>query len=183
MINALHFSKRSQNCAIKLLSLLLPAILFSIQPNMVDKASAQRSNVKAEYGAWQLKCGKAPGSKLEKCALVQSVTAENRPNVGLTVIFLKSIDGKQRMLRIIAPLGVLIPTGLGLKIDGVDIGNVKFLKCARIGCIAEAAVDNKLISKLKSGKQAVFVIFPTPEQAFGIPSRLKGFKEGLARLR
>ena len=87
------------------------------------------SQIKATHGAWQLRCGQPPGAKQEKCALVQSVKAEDRPNVSLTVIFLRSYDGKTRILRVVAPLGVLLPTGLGLKIDNVDVGHAPFLKC------------------------------------------------------
>src|SRR5262249_61146550 len=49
------------------------------------------SVVKQTYGAWQVSCRTPPGAKEEKCALVQSVTAEGRPNVGVKVGFFKSI--------------------------------------------------------------------------------------------
>ncbi len=169
--------------AIKLFSLLALTLAIFTNSPFIKVAEAQGSRVKATYGAWQLKCGRAPGSKLEKCAIVQSVTAEDRPNVGLTVIYLKSIDGKRQLLRVIAPLGVLLPTGLGLKIDGADVGNVPFLKCGKIGCIAEVAADKNLVTKLSSGKQAVFIIFPTPEEGLGIPIQLRGFNSGLSGLR
>ena len=162
-------------------------IVFSIFCSLfifnINAASAQSSGkIKATYGAWQLKCGRAPGSKNEKCALVQSVAAEDRPNVGLTVIFLKSIDGSKRILRVIAPLGVLLPTGLGLKIDETDMGHAKFLKCGKIGCIAEVGVTDQLINKFQTGGTAVFIIFQTPEAGIGIPIQLKGFQNGLANL-
>ena len=42
-----------------------------------------------------------------------SVTAEDRPNIGLTVIVLKTADRKTRLMRVIAPPGVLLPSGVG----------------------------------------------------------------------
>lgn len=146
-------------------------------------ALAQQGKVKATHGAWQVSCGKPPGAKLEKCALVQSVTAEDRPNVGLTVIFLKSVDGKKQLLRVVAPLGVLLPTGLGLKIDDKDVGNAPFYKCGKIGCIAEVVVKEDLVTKLTTGKTAMFIIFQTPEAGIGIPISLKGFKSAMASLK
>ena len=157
-------------------------IALSLSLQFQTTANAQVGKVKANYGAWQLKCGRAPGAKNEKCALVQSVAAEDRPNVGLTVIFLKSIDGSKRLLRVIAPLGVLLPTGLGLKIDNADIGHTKFLKCGKIGCIAEVAVTDDLMGKFRKGSTAVFIIFQTPEAGIGIPIQLQGFHQGLASL-
>jgi len=73
--------------------------------------------VKSVHGDWQIRCDTPPGAQTEQCALMQSVTAEDRPNVGLTVIVLKTADQKSRLMRVVAPLGVLLPSGLGLKID------------------------------------------------------------------
>ncbi|HEY7647028.1 MAG TPA: invasion associated locus B family protein [Hyphomicrobiales bacterium] len=140
------------------------------------------SQVKATHGAWQLRCGQPPGAKAEKCALVQSVKAEDRPNVSLTVIFLRSYDGKTRILRVVAPLGVLLPTGLGLKIDNVDVGHAPFLKCGPVGCVAEVVANDDLIGKMKTGQSAVFIIFQTPEFGIGVPVSLAGFGDGLVQL-
>ena len=73
--------------------------------------------VKSVHGDWQIRCDTPPGAQAQQCALMQSVTAEDRPNVGLTVIVLKTSDQKSRLMRVVAPLGVLLPSGLGLKID------------------------------------------------------------------
>jgi invasion protein IalB len=139
--------------------------------------------VKQTIGAWQISCGTPAGSKVEKCAAVQSVTAEDRPNVGLTVIFQKSLTSKKQMLLVVAPLGVLLPTGLGLIIDGKDVGRVPFLRCGKIGCFAEAVVPDELSGKLKNGKTALFTIFQTPEQGIAIPIELNGFTKALGSIK
>ena len=74
----------------------------------VAPASAQ-GVVKAKYGDWEMRCETPPGAAKEQCALIQSVAAEDRPNVSLVVIVLKTADGKSRLLRVVAPLGVLLP--------------------------------------------------------------------------
>jgi invasion protein IalB len=166
------------------LSLARAGLALALAGGLPAAAAAQLSTtqVKATHGAWQLRCGQAPGAKQEKCALVQSVKAEDRPNVALTVIFLRSYDGQKQLLRVVAPLGVLLPTGLGLKIDNVDIGNTPFLKCGADGCVTEILVEEPLMAKLKSGKNAVFVIFQTPEFGIGVPITLTGFADGLKGL-
>ncbi len=140
------------------------------------------SQVRSTHGEWQLRCGQPPGARVEKCALVQSVKAEDRPNVSLTVIFLRSYDGKTRILRVVAPLGVLLPTGLGLKIDNADVGHAPFLKCGPVGCVAEVVANEELITKMKTGSNAVFIIFQTPEYGIGVPISLAGFSDGLTKL-
>ena len=165
------------------MALRLAAAVLAALPVISHTAAAQEATVKATHGAWQVKCGKPPGKKQEACALVQDVTAEDRPNVGLKVMFLKTGDGNKQLLRVVAPLGVLLPAGLGLKIDDKDIGQVPFIRCGKIGCVTEIVVKDKLITALKGGKSAIFVIFDTPEAGIGIPISLKGFTAGLASVK
>lgn len=138
--------------------------------------------VKGQYGDWQYVCKPPPpGAKNEVCALVQSVTAEDRKNVGLTIYFQKFSTGTQ-VLRVFAPVGVLLPPGIGLKVDGVDIGHAPFLRCHTFACYAQVTVEEKLIEQLKTGKTAIFIIFQTEEAGIGIPISLAGFGEGLSAL-
>ena len=139
--------------------------------------------VKATHGDWQTRCDTPTGAPAEQCALVQSVTAEDRPNVGLSVIVLKTADGKNRLMRVLAPLGVLLPAGLGLRVDETDIGRAGFVRCLPNGCVAEVVLEDDLIKKLRNGKGATFIIFQTPEEGIGIPLSLKGFSEGFDALK
>ena len=150
-----------------------------------SSASAQRpadGDVIAQHGDWQVVCKPPPpGSKEKVCALVQSVTAEDRNNVGLTVYFQVFSNGT-RVLRVFAPLGILLPPGLGLKIDGQDVGNAPFLRCHSFACYAQVVVKDDLTKRLKDGKTAIFVIFQTEEAGIGIPISLNGFAKGLSDL-
>ena len=148
---------------------------------LADKAAAQ-GTVKSVHNDWQIRCDTPPGAKAEQCALIQSVTAEDRPNIGLTVIILKTADKKTRLMRVIAPPGVLLPSGLGLKVDNAEIGRAGFVRCVPNGCVAEVVMDDNLISKLRTGQSATFIIFQTPEEGIGFPISLKGFGEGFDKL-
>jgi len=147
----------------------------------VGTAAAQ-GVVKSVYGDWQIRCETPPGAQNQQCALMQSVTAEDRPNVGLTVIVLKTADQKSRLMRVVAPLGILLPSGLGLKIDNNDVGRAGFVKCLPNGCIAEITMDDNLINELRNGHTSTFIIFQSPEEGIGFPMSLKGFGEGYDHL-
>ena len=138
--------------------------------------------VKSVHADWQVRCDTPPGAQAEQCALMQSVTAEDRANVSLAVIVLKTADQKSRLMRVLAPLGVLLPSGLGLKIDKADVGRAGFVRCLPNGCVAEVVMDENLIKQLRTGQQATFIIFQTPEEGIGIPVSLKGFGEGFDKL-
>ena len=77
---------------------------------------------------------------------------DERPNITLVVIALKTADRKSRLLRVIAPLGVLLPTGLGLRVDKDDVGRMKFVRCLPNGCVAEVFLDDKLLAALESAQ-------------------------------
>ena len=145
------------------------------------QAHAQ-GTVRSVHSDWQIRCDTPPGAQGEQCALIQSVTAEDRPNIGLTVIVLKTADKKSRIMRVIAPPGVLLPSGLGLKVDNAELGRAGFVRCVPNGCVAEVVMDDNLIGKLRIGQSATFIIFQTPEEGIGFPISLKGFGEGFDKL-
>ncbi len=109
---------------------------------LTDSAAAQ-GVVRSVHADWQIRCDTPPGAQGEQCALIQSVTAEDRANVGLTVIVLKTADNKSRLMRVVAPMGVLLPSGLGLKIDNEDVGRAGFVRCLPNGCVAEVVMDDE----------------------------------------
>jgi invasion protein IalB len=148
---------------------------------LANKAAAQGA-VKSVHNDWQVRCDTPPGAQGEQCALIQSVTAEDRANVGLTVIVLKTADQKSRLMRVVAPVGVLLPSGLGLKIDQADVGRAGFVRCLPNGCVAEVVMDDNLVKQMRSGQTATFIIFQTPEEGIGFPMSLKGFGEGFDKL-
>src|SRR5205085_9960762 len=113
-----------------------------------------QGSVRSVHNDWQVRCDTPPGAQAEQCALMQSVTAEDRPNIGLTVIILKTADKKTRLMRVIAPPGVLIPSGLGLKVDNTEIGRAGFVRCVPNGCVAEVIMDDNLVGKLRTGQSA-----------------------------
>ena len=160
----------------------LASAAIGLCPGLGANPAAAQGAVKSKHGDWELRCETPPGATREQCALLQSVAAEDRPNVNLVVIILKTADGKSRLLRVVAPLGVLLPSGLGLKIDATDIGRAGFVRCLPTGCVAEVIMDDKLIEQLRTGKTATFIIYQTPEEGIGIPMTLAGFGPGFDAL-
>ena len=155
--------------------------LLSIFLFMPGAALAQ-GEVKGKYGDWDLRCDTPPGAQTQQCFITQFVTAEDRENVGLSIVVMKTADKQARILRVLAPLGVLLPRGLGLRIDEADLGTTGFVRCLPNGCVAEVLMDDTLVGQLRGGGQAMFIIFQTPEEGIGVPISLAGFGEGFDAL-
>lgn len=142
------------------------------------QGGTQGGTLKSKHDAWSILCDQPAGAQSEQCALIQNVVAADRPEIGLSVVVLKTADNKARILRVLAPLGVLLPNGLGLNVDGKDIGRAYFVRCFEDGCYAEVILDDELMKTLRAGKSATFIVFQTPEEGIGIPVNLSGFSDG-----
>jgi invasion protein IalB len=165
------------NHFVLVLGMTLAAALAALSP-----ASAQ-GQVSGEFGDWVLWCDTPPGAQGDQCALMQRVVAEDRTDMALDVVVLRTADRSAEILRVRAPLGVLLPTGLGLKIDDTDIGRAGFVRCREdLGCVAEVMLEDDLLQRLENGTTATFIVFQTPEEGVGIPISLSGFREGFAAL-
>jgi invasion protein IalB len=88
-----------------------------------------------------------------------------------------------RWRRAVTPLGVLLPSGLGLKLDNQDVGRAGFVRCLPNGCVAEVVMDDKLLGQLRTAKTATFIIFETPEEGIGFPLSLNGIGESMTSCR
>ncbi len=152
--------------------------------SLISCGANAQGEVRAAYGDWEVRCETSDGGS-EHCALMQFVAAVDQPNVGLSVIVLKAVDNEDYMLRVLAPLGVLLGPGLKLRIDGVDVtasGLETFVRCLPNGCVAEATIDEALLQVLRFGKTATFIVALTPAEGIGIPVSLSGFGAGFDAL-
>ncbi len=158
------------------LSLMLAASAFA------PAAAQQAETVKGTHGAWSIVCSTPAGATSEQCAMMQNVVAEERPEMGLSVVVFKTADNKAEILRVLTPLGVLLPNGLGLYVDGKDIGRAYFARCFEDGCYAEVILEKPLLDTIRAGKSAVFIVFQAPEEGIGIPVDLTGFSDAFDAL-
>ena len=160
---------------------LLFVVSLLISTAALSQAFAQGA-VKSSHGAWSMVCDTPPGATSEQCALMQNVVAQDRSEVGLSVVVLRTADGESEIMRVLAPLGVLLPNGLGLNVDGKDIGRAYFVRCFQDGCYAEVILKGDLLETLKTGNVATFIVFQTPEEGIGIPVDLSGFSDGYTKI-
>jgi len=58
------------------------------------------------------------------------------------------------------------------------MGRAGFVRCLPNGCVAEVILEDQLLTSLRSGATATFIIFQTPEEGIGIPISLDGFGAG-----
>lgn len=142
---------------------------------------AEQGVLKEQHGDWRILCEAAAGPGAERCALVQNVESAERPGFGLVVMILKTPDdeaGTKTRMRVAVPLGVFLPPGLGLRVDGQEVGNAPFWFCRPFACETEAIITDKIMEQLKQGREALFILFERPDKGTGLIVSLNGFSAG-----
>jgi invasion protein IalB len=139
----------------------------------------------ATHGDWTIQCGKGDNPEGgRQCGMVQSTKSEKNPKAILSLIIgkMKQGDKDVTMMRVMAPIGVFLPTGVALEIDGAAVGRVPFTRCAPQLCMAIAEASPDTLVKLKKGKAANFIIYEAPGVGLPMAISLKGFSDALANL-
>jgi len=142
-------------------------------------AQSAKSPAPVAYGAWQKTCSTPPGTPSRMCELTQTVRAKDRPDITLRISFIRLPQKKGTLLRLIAPIRVELPMGVGVNIDGAkDMGNMLYRRCFGENCLAEAVLNDRDMQNFFAAKQVTFFIFPTPEEGVGGTVSLSGLKAG-----
>lgn len=177
---------------VNLRSWLLALSVLALSPVL----AAAQGQLRASYGDWQYRCDRVAQSGTEQCILIQNVLDQSDLNLAVVILRVEDTAAttearkkdanakpvRRPVLRIIAPLGVLLPRGLGLKVDDREVGSTDFVRCLESGCVAEVDMDQSLIDLLSKGKVALFAVFLTPQEGRGLPVTLNGFAEGFSKL-
>jgi invasion protein IalB len=155
-------------------------------------AAAPAVEVIATHGAWKIQCetaqagqaaeGQAEGQK--QCGMVQSAKNEKNPKANLTLVLIRGKQAEKpvTMIRVIAPIGVFLPTGVALEIDGAAVGRVPFTRCMPQVCMAFAEASPETLDKMMKGTAANFIIYEAPGLGLPMKISLEGFSAAFGAL-
>lgn len=154
------------------------------------QGQGQAPQIVATHGDWKIQCndeqkaGGAPGETERQCGMVQAARSEKNAKVGLTTVFVR---GKQNgkdvtMMRIMAPIGVYLPTGIALEIDGGAVGRIPFTRCLPQICVAFGEAGAQTLDKFRKGSAANFIIYEAPGISMPIKVSLNGFAAAFTAL-
>jgi invasion protein IalB len=149
---------------------------------------APKIDLIAENGQWKVQCENIPAMNGQpasrQCGMIQVTQSDKNPKASLTLVLVRLVQNGKAMynMRVIAPIGVFLPTGVALEIDGNAVGRVPFTRCMPQICMAFAEASPDTVAKLKKGKLANFIIYEAP--GIGLPMKLslEGFSASLAAL-
>lgn len=139
----------------------------------------QGSTVKAKHGAWEIRC-----SNQDANACLMAQTGNNKEGQPVIQALLRKTPGLtgpnneaiEAVMEIVTPIGVLIPAGVGVKIDGAEVGRGGFRYCSPQACIVQEPIQADFVSKLKKGSGATMtLVSATNGETAEIAISLSGF--------
>ncbi|MGH6874045.1 MAG: invasion associated locus B family protein, partial [Aestuariivirgaceae bacterium] len=144
--------------------------------------SAEAASGKGDNAAAAADPAKPQARRL--CGMMQSARDEKRPQLGLTLYISRVKQGEKVLtqMRIMAPIGVWLPQGVGLDIDGQAIGSMPYSNCLPQVCLARAETSPETLDKFKKGTVANFFIYAGPGAGVPLKISLKGFGKALEAL-
>ena len=149
---------------------------------------APKIDMIAENGQWKVQCEAIPAMEGQpasrQCGMIQITKNEKNPKATLTLVIVSTKQNGKTLynMRVLAPIGVFLPTGVALEVDGNAVGRVPFTRCMPQICMAFAEASVDTLGKLKKGKQANFIIYEAPGIGMPMKLSLEGFSASLAAL-
>jgi len=124
---------------------------------------------------WTKVCGKDEQTKTEICYTTRDFVTDKGQRIFAVAVYDATGKKAQKTLRILTPLGFLVPPGVRIAVDKGKPVAGRYATCLAHGCFAEAAVKDDFITALKKGttlnvsarnQAGVVVTFAVPTDGF-----------------
>jgi invasion protein IalB len=161
------------------------------KPAVQGKQQSPPAETIAKHGAWEVQCADAPPGQdgavagQKSCGMIQTVKSESNQNVGISVIVskLKRGDKSTVLMRVMAPIGVYLPTGIPVEIDGAALPNrLTFTRCLPRVCEGFGEASPESLTKFMKGGTATFFLYDRPGNGYPLKVSLQGFAKALSEL-
>jgi invasion protein IalB len=169
--------------AFALAALALPGP--AVAQGVTQDTAPQTETVKATHGDWDIVCSTA---QADLCVMRQiGKDAEGNNVIDVRIRKLEGAKGPggktiPAMIVVVAPLGVLLPAGVGIKVDEKEPQGAPFSVCLRSGCVMQQPMGEVFLSEMKAGKKAVVQVIAAPKQQINVDISLKGFTKAFKAL-
>ncbi|HSS66676.1 MAG TPA: invasion associated locus B family protein [Gammaproteobacteria bacterium] len=163
----------------------IAACLLLLGAAVVPAPAASALEDGQKFKDWSARCEKPAGAEQDRCYIFQRlVTRKDDDYVPVLHVLVGYItaDGRPGLFATV-PLGVSLPQGLRISIDGGEAVSFGYSHCNSQGCLGALALSDALIAGMKAGKRAVITFHAGSQQPVSIGISLQGFTAGFSALR
>ena len=151
-------------------------------PVAAQQQGAAETVLKASHGDWEVRCVEGT----QTCAATQMLAnPDGQPLIDVEVVSVEGNEEAEALMRFLAPLGVLLPRGLQMRIDGGEPIQTPFLVCTQQACLAQIGLGTQGVNTLKRGAAAQVTVYSAqrPEEPVQATLSLMGFTRSYDDLR
>ncbi|WP_374446509.1 invasion associated locus B family protein [Stella sp.] len=134
-------------------------------------------------GDWVLRCDPSQEGQAKQCEMAQILSDKDGKRDLLLIRLGYPPNETAALALIVVPLDVLLPPGLGLKVDAREPAVVPIRHCDADGCIAPWRPSADDVQAMKVGKELLVLLRNRDGRQLGLPVSLKGFSAAHDRLR
>ena len=136
------------------------------------------------YGDWRAKCVEAgnSGQQRSSCHIFQDLLQKDTGKRVLHLAIGRLPDKQPLAIIITLPLGISLPPGLKILIDGQYQRQEALHACFANGCQAAFELEPVWLNRLTRGKQAEVIFHNIHNKPISIPVSLKGIGAALKEL-
>ncbi len=175
-----------KNWILRMLAVAVCTLPFAANAQQSNDVSAEEEAgaIAEQYRDWVLRCRKREDSDSEACALSQRlVTNGENQQVVLRVTIIKPDRNDNRLSAVfVFPLGLYLPAGAELRIDGAAPQPMLIERCFPRGCRATLPLSDSLVNAMRAGSKANFVVERNPDDEVELGISLMGFSAGYKAL-
>jgi invasion protein IalB len=132
---------------------------------------------------WSSTCSSAARGQPLECALEQrAFVRQSGQLVGMVTIKVPG-DTKKPVAMIQAPLGLFLPAGITVDVDGDMAQNYPVQTCNSNGCFAGFPITDQLLNRMQNGGKFNVIFQYLDKKPFTLPMSLAGFSEAYGRIK
>ena len=141
---------------------------------------------KPEHGQtfrnWTARCETAPGTNIERCFIFQNLVLKKSGQRLVHVAIGYLAANGQAAAVVTLPLGISLPPGVSISVDGGDAAKIVIERCDANGCVGTLGLGDELIADLKRGSEARIYFHDATRRRIAVPVSLMGFTAGFNAL-
>ena len=172
-----------QNFAVVIFVLLLAMPAFAEAPKGKEKDKAPPQEI-TERG-WTLRCPDVKKGEKKYCEIFQRLDMKDAADARVAEFAIGfPEDEKKNVARgvIVLPLGILLESGVAMKIDDNEPFVFKTRYCTNAGCFSYVSLSKDLLTSLRKGKTVTFQFKSFAGQDVNLIMNLVGFEKSLKEI-
>jgi len=152
--------------------LWLPVLLVALSAGGPVQAKPEHGQT---FKDWTTRCEQAPGTDMERCFIFQNLVLKESGQrlVHMAVGYLAA--NGQAAAVVTMPLGISLPPGASISVDGGAPQKIVIERCDGNGCIGAVTLSERLVADLKRGREARVSFHDGRRRRIAVPVSLLGF--------